>query len=122
MSLMIVAVACLGAAIMNAMHYVHIYRLRRCVLVLFERQDRVAGALVKLNERLSEVEAVLLDAIDEAGREGAMTEPTNDAVGAAIDALSALVDLKSAHLKQLGAVRAHADAGGFKPSNVDRDD
>lgn len=71
MGLMTVAVACLGAAIMNAVHYVHIYRLRRCVLVLFERQDRVAGALGGLNERLSDVEGVLLEAIDEAGLEDA---------------------------------------------------
>jgi hypothetical protein len=37
-------------------------------------------------------------------------------------ALSALVDLKDAYREHLGAVWSHADAGGFNPSNVDRDD
>lgn len=71
MGLMIVAVACLGAAIMNAVHYVHICRLRRCVLVLSERQHLVAGALYGLDKRLSDVEGVLFDTIDEAGQEDA---------------------------------------------------
>ncbi|MFE1597465.1 hypothetical protein [Methylobacterium sp. ID0610] len=51
MELTVVAVACLGAAIMNVVHYVHINRLRRYVLALHFRLRDVEDAVLEAIEQ-----------------------------------------------------------------------